>query len=123
MNLKSKTLMLIALPVLVILFGTIFLPTCKSPASSTGDVRTKYTLTVHMGEGVTGYPTTGTNDYPKGDSISYSYSLNSGYTNLEVRLDTFTASTSGTIIMDGNHSLYASADEADTFTQTDLHDL
>ena len=120
MNLKSKKLMLIALPVLVILFGTIFLPACKSPAATTGDVRTKYTLTVGVAEGVAGYPTSGTDDYPKGESISYSYSLESGYTNLEVRVDTFSASTSGTIIMDRNHSLYASADEADTFTQTDL---
>ena len=34
MNLKPKTLMLIALAVLVMLFGTIFLTTCKSPASA-----------------------------------------------------------------------------------------
>ena len=120
MNLKSKKLMLIALPVLVILFGTIFLPACKSPASATGEVRTMFTLTVGVGEGVAGYPAaSGTTDYPDGTSISYSYSLENGYTNLEVRVDTFDANASGTIIMDKNHSLYANATKVVTFTQTD----
>ncbi len=119
MNLKSKKLMLIALPVLVILFGTIFLPACKSPTGPEGEVRTKFTLTVGVGEGVAGSPATGTNDYPDGTSISYSYSLESGYTNLLVRVDTFEASASGTIIMNKNHSLYADATAVVTFTQTD----
>jgi len=37
MNLKPKTLMLIALAVLVMFFGTFFLTTCKSPASADDD--------------------------------------------------------------------------------------
>jgi hypothetical protein len=120
MNLKSKKLMLIALPVLVILFGTIFLPTCKSPASSdTEDALKKYFLLVSVGEGVTGNPTSGTHVYSEGESVSYSYSLNSGYTNLDVRIDNQPVNASGTITMNGNHNLNASADEADTFTQTD----
>jgi hypothetical protein len=122
MNLKSKKLMLIALPVLVILFGTIFLPTCKSPASpDTEDVLTKYTLTVSVGEGVTGNPASGTTDYPDGESVSYSYSLNSGYTNLAVTLDGQQVSASGTITMNSNHTLNASAEVIPvTFTQADL---
>ena len=120
MNLKSKKLMLIALPVLVILFGTIFLPACSSPTGPEGEVRTLFTLTVGVGEGVAGYPAaSGTTDYPDGTSISYSYSLESGYTNLLVRVDTREASASGTIIMNTNHSLYADAQVAVTFTQTD----
>ncbi len=124
MNLKSKTLMLIPLVVLAVLFGAFFLTTCKSPASSdVEDALTTYTLTVSVGVGVTGNPTSGSTSYSEGTSVSYSYSLNSGYTNLEVRLDVQLVNSSGTITMNSNHSLYASADEAGTFTQTDLHDL
>jgi len=121
MNLKSKTLMLIALPVLVTLFGTIFLPTCKSPASpDIEDTLTTYTLTVSLAEGVTGNPASGTNSYSKGQSVSYSYSLISGYKNLVVTLDGQQVNASGTIIMDRNHTLNVSAEVAVTFTQADL---
>jgi len=121
MNLKSKTLMLIALPVLVILFGTFFLSTCKSPASpDVEDSLTTYTLTVSVGEGVTGSPTSGTNSYSEGQSVSYSYSLISGYMNLVVTLDDQQVEASGTITMDRNHTLNASAEEVPTFTLTDL---
>lgn len=121
MNLKSKQLMLIPLVVLVTLFGTFFLTTCKSPASSdVEDALTTYTLTVSVGVGVTGNPTSGSTSYSEGTSVSYSYSLNSGYTNLAVTLDDQQVSTSGTITMNRNHTLNASAEEAVTFTQTDL---
>jgi len=122
MNLKSKTLMLIALAVLVTLFGTIFLTTCKSPASSDiEDTLTTYTLTVSVGEGVTGNPTSGTNSYSEGQSVSYSYSLISGYMNLVVTLDDQQVDPTGTITMDRNHTLNASAEVIPvTFTQADL---
>ncbi len=116
MNLKPKTLMLIALTVLVVLFGTIFLTTCKSPASPDPT----YTLTVSLAEGVTGNPTSGTNSYSKGQSVSYNYSLISGYKNLIVTLDGQQVSASGTIIMDRNHTLNVSAEVAVTFTLEDL---
>ncbi len=122
MNLKSKTLMLMPLVVLAILFGAFFLTTCKSPASSdVGEALTTYALTVSVGEGVTGNPTSGTNSYSEGTSVSYSYSLNSGYTNLAVTLDDQQVDASGTITMNRNHTLNASAEViAVTFTQADL---
>ena len=120
MNLKSKKLILIALPVLVILFGTIFLPTCKSPASpDTDDAAKKYFLLVSVGEGITGNPTSGQTLHSTGEEVSYSYSLESGYTNLDVRIDNQPVNASGTITMNGNHNLNVNAEEADTFTQTD----
>jgi hypothetical protein len=38
---------------------------------------------------------------------------------LDVRIDNQPVNASGTITMNGNHNLNVTADEADTFTQTD----
>jgi hypothetical protein len=69
----------------------------------------QYTLTVNLGDGVEGTPQTGTNTYKEGTTISYNYTLNPGYNNLVVQLDGAAASSSGTITMNQNHTLTASA--------------
>ena len=78
----------------------------------------KYTLTVTRGEGVDGSPISGSSEYKKGRTVSYSYSLQSGYTNLVVRLDGTEVSASGTITMDRNHTLTATALNQYTLTVT-----
>lgn len=73
--------------------------------------KSQRTLTVNLGEGVTGSPTPGSYKYKKGSSVTYNYSLQNGYTNLVVSLDGQTVSPAGTIKMDNNHRLNASAIE------------
>jgi len=70
----------------------------------------EYTLTVTVGEGVQGTPATGTSTYSRGDSVNYSYSLQDGYSNLVVRLDGNVISSSGTVEMNANRTLTATAD-------------
>jgi tetratricopeptide (TPR) repeat protein len=71
------------------------------------------TLKVTVGEGVTGNPSAGSFLYKKGDKITYSYSLATSatyiYNDLSVLLDGNKLSASGTITMDGNHTLSISA--------------
>jgi hypothetical protein len=71
----------------------------------------KKTLTVSVGEGVQGSPTSGTYTYDEGDSIHYNYYARSGYFNLRVQLNGDTVSPSGLITMDRNHTLSASAQQ------------
>jgi len=113
MNSKSKTFLLIAMAALAMLLGTIVLTTCKSPASPASTDSIKYTLTVSLGEGVTGTPSSGTHSYSKGEVVNYSYSLNSGYTNLVVKLDGQQVNASGTITMNSNHTLNATAEKTE----------
>jgi hypothetical protein len=68
----------------------------------------KYTLTVNVGEGIDGTPAAGTYKYKKGTVVNYSYTLQSGYRDLVVTLDGNPVPSSGTIKMDGNHSLTVS---------------
>ena len=68
-----------------------------------------YTLTVTVGEGVTGTPVAGTSTNKKGTAVAYSYSLQSGYDNLTVTLDGTAVAASGTVTMNANHTLAASA--------------
>ncbi len=68
-----------------------------------------YTLTVTVGEGVTGTPAAGTSTSKKGTVVSYNYSLQSGYSNLSVTLDGATVPASGTVTMNANHTLAASS--------------
>ncbi len=67
----------------------------------------KYTLTVTVGEGVQGNPSSGSTTYEEGTTVSYNYSLQSGYTDLVVTLDENVVASSGTITMDRNHQLNA----------------
>lgn len=67
----------------------------------------KYDLTVSAGEGITATPAPGTYSYKKGKSVSYSFTLQSGYTELTVKLDGAAAAAGGTVNMDQNHTLSA----------------
>jgi hypothetical protein len=69
----------------------------------------KFTLTVTKGEGVVGTPDSGATKYKRGQSIDYSYSLESGYHNLVVTLDGTAVAASGSVGMKANHTLAASA--------------
>jgi hypothetical protein len=74
----------------------------------TNQVATQRTLTVSMSSGVTGTPAT-TTSYANGATLNYSFSLQSGYTNLQITLDGVTAPASGTITMSAAHQLQVSA--------------
>lgn len=69
------------------------------------------TLTVTVGTGVTGTPAAGTYTYKDGDTIDYSYSLESGFTDLSVTLNSTAVASFGTITMTTNQTLAASAAE------------
>ena len=69
----------------------------------------KYTLTVTVGEGVTGTPLAGTSSNKKGTVINYNYALQSGYSNLAVTLDGTAVAASGSVTMNANHTLAANA--------------
>jgi hypothetical protein len=68
----------------------------------------KYTLTVNRSEGVEGSPTAGTYTHKKGETVSYNFSRSSGYTDLIVTLDGNPVSSSGSIVMNADHTLSAS---------------
>jgi len=68
-----------------------------------------YTLTVTVGEGVTGTPAAGTSTNEKGTVVTYNYALQSGYSNLSVTLDGAAVAASGTVTMNANHTLAASS--------------
>lgn len=78
----------------------------------------KRTLTVSVGEGVDGSPASGTTTYKNGAVVSYNYSVKNGYSGLVVRLDGTEVATSGTIKMDKNHTLTASASKTYSLTVT-----
>jgi hypothetical protein len=69
----------------------------------------KFTLTVNKGEGVVGAPDSGASKYKRGQSVDYSYTLQSGYHNLVVTLDGAAVAASGNISMKKNHTLEAKA--------------
>jgi hypothetical protein len=69
----------------------------------------EYTLTVNLGQGVQGTPPTGTNTYEQGTTINYNYTLGPGYNTLVVQLNGNGVSSSGTITMNQDHTLTASA--------------
>lgn len=67
-----------------------------------------YQLTVTVGEGVTGTPEV-SNTYKEGDAAPYSYSLQAGYSNLQVTLDGAPVEPSGVVTMNADHRLSAAA--------------
>jgi len=76
-----------------------------------------FILTVSKSNGVSGLPNTGTYTYGSGTVVNYSYGQNSGYSNLAVKLDNVAVAASGTVTMNGDHTLTASA------TSTQLYKL
>src|SRR4030042_3639790 len=75
-----------------------------------------YTLTVTVDAGVTGIPAAGTSTHEKGTAVTYNYSLQSGYSDLSVTLDGAAVAASGTVTMNANHTLAASASKAYVLT-------
>lgn len=69
---------------------------------------TTYALTVSLGSGVTGTPSA-SQTCTAGDTVNYTYTLQSGYTSLVVTLDGSPAATSGSVTMNAAHALVASA--------------
>jgi len=86
-------------------FGLLFQSGCKTSE----DVQ--YTLAVTVGSGITGTPATGSYSYADGDVVNYSYSLQAGYENLEVKLDGIVVGNSGVITMNMGHTLTVTAEE------------
>jgi formylglycine-generating enzyme required for sulfatase activity len=68
------------------------------------------TLTVNLGLGTSGTPAA-TATYKKGTAVSYNFTSNSGFGNLQVRLDGALAPPSGSVTMNGDHTLDVSARE------------
>ena len=74
----------------------------------------KYTLTVTLGEGVTGTPAAGSASYKKNSMVNYSYSLQGGYKDLAVTLDGSPVPASGSVKMDKAHTLAANSTKTAT---------
>lgn len=104
---KKKFPWLLAIGGVVVVTFAVILLLSKKP---------KRTLTVSVGEGVDGAPASGTTTYKNGATVSYNYTLKSGYSGLVVKCDGFDVSASGTIKMDKNHTLTASASKTYTLT-------
>lgn len=68
-----------------------------------------YALTVTLAEGVSGTPAAGAYKYGNGAKVDYSYTLASGYSALEVKLDGAVVAASGSITMSQDHVLAVTA--------------
>jgi capsular polysaccharide biosynthesis protein len=79
-------------------------------------INKKYSLTTTVGTGVNGTPVTGSAKYKKKSVVNYNYSTASGYTSLVVTLDGTPVAASGTVTMDQNHTLSATATESFVLT-------
>jgi hypothetical protein len=78
----------------------------------------QYTLTVNKGTGLDGTHATGEYKYNPNDTVNYSYSLQNGYKDLAVLIDGLAAPASGSITMDKDRTLTASATQKAQFTLT-----
>lgn len=67
-----------------------------------------FTLTVSRGNGVAGTPAGG-GSFAQGTGVPYNYSAQAGFTNLAVLLDGLAVSAAGTVTMNADHSLTATA--------------
>jgi hypothetical protein len=84
--------------------------TATDNAGNTDGIGSRYfsipiQLHVTKGVGVDGTPNSGTYSYDAGSVVSYNYSLQTGYKNLVVKLDGNTVASSGSVIMNTNHTL------------------
>ncbi|WP_285575487.1 kelch repeat-containing protein [Geothrix limicola] len=82
--------------------------TSNTTISATFSALPTYALTVNLGAGVTGTPAS-TTSYPQGTSVAFSYALLAGYQNLQVTLDGTPVAASGSVTMNGTHTLGASS--------------
>lgn len=76
-----------------------------------------YALTVSLGSGVTGSPAASAS-YAQGTAVPYSYALQAGYQNLQVTVDGAPAAASGSLVMNGPHTLAATAIRTYTITSS-----
>ena len=83
--------------------GVLFFTGCSSTDAA------DYTLTVSVGDGVSGTPATGSYTYGENDTVSYSYTAMAGYGNLTVTLDGAPVAASGVITMSSSHTLTVTA--------------
>ena len=108
---KKKVIILIGF---FVIFGLLYHNSCKESGGINGVVQ--YSLTVSISTGVDGSPTNGTFTYPENNVVNYNYSLQSGYANLQVNLDGANVNTSGSITMNSDHTLDATADVSSAAT-------
>ncbi|WLT32486.1 kelch repeat-containing protein [Geothrix sp. PMB-07] len=89
------------------------------PATATTQVSVQalptYALTVNLGSGVMGAPAASAS-YTQGTAVAYSYALLPGYQNLQVRVDGVLAGNSGSVTMNGPHTLAVTALRTYTIT-------
>ena len=78
---------------------------CKKAEVETGS------LTVQLSSGVSGTPAAGSYNRNMGDTVSYSYVLEPGYSKLTVLLNEQAVAASGTLTITGNHFLKAYSDD------------
>ncbi len=89
----------------------------------------KYILTVTKGDGVEGSPDTGNYTYNNGREVDYTYRPEPGRVDLVITLDgnavnySGADAVSGTIVMDGDHTLSVSAGESELAFVTDVDEL
>ncbi len=105
---SKKTIILAGL---FLLMGLMFFPGC--PTNGDDNDNGQYTLTVTVSSGVGGTPTTGAYSYVENSVVNYSYSLQTGYSNLVVTLDGAPMAATGVITVTGNHVLSATAEQID----------
>jgi len=105
---NKKTIILVGF---FLLIGLVFFTGCPTNGDDNGNGQ--YTLTVTVSSGVSGTPATGAYSYVENSVISYSYSLQTGYTNLVVTLDGVPMAATGVVTVTGNHVLSVSAEQID----------
>jgi len=105
---NKKTIILAGL---FLVMGLVFFPGC--PANGDENGIGQYTLTVTVSNGISGTPATGAYSYVENSVVNYSYSLQTGYTNLVVTLDGAPVAATGVITVTGNHVLSATAEQID----------
>jgi hypothetical protein len=88
------------------LIALLSVPNCK-----TSEDLSEFTLTVTVGEGIDGTPATGTYSYKENVVVTYSYSPQVGYRNLEVTLDGVVVASNGSIPITANHTLTVTAEK------------
>ena len=96
----------------VLLLASTFFALAVSSGCSTSEEVTEPTdpkLSVTVGDGVQGTPETGDYYYTEGTVVEYQYTLEEYYSDLEVTIEGEPVATSGTITMDANYSLRATA--------------
>ncbi len=94
------------------LAGGLFQSACKK-SDDTGEA----TLVVSVSAGASGTPASGSYTHQVGDTVTYSYLLVDGYSDLTVLYDGTAVGASGTLTMTaGSHTLQAYATGANTYT-------